>query len=47
MCNALVKMEAVQVLDKNNYSFGIKIVNIYMTVGSSKWGFWEWRKAAY
>jgi hypothetical protein len=29
-CNALVNQESVRVLWKNNYSFGIKIFNIYM-----------------
>ncbi|KAI0481923.1 glycoside hydrolase superfamily [Xylariaceae sp. FL0804] len=37
-CNALVNEEAVRVLWKNNYSFAIKIFNIYMTYGGTNWG---------
>lgn len=29
-CNALVNQESVRVLWKNNYSFAIKMFNIYM-----------------
>ncbi|KAF2092799.1 putative beta-galactosidase E [Rhizodiscina lignyota] len=38
MCNALVNMEAVRVMYKNNYSFGVKLLNIYMTFGGTNWG---------
>ncbi|KAI0385148.1 glycoside hydrolase family 35 protein [Hypomontagnella monticulosa] len=37
-CNALVNQESVRVLWKNNYGFGIKIFNIYMTYGGTNWG---------
>ncbi|KAH6653217.1 putative beta-galactosidase E [Truncatella angustata] len=37
-CNALVNQESVRVLWKNNYSFAIKIFNIYMTYGGTNWG---------
>ncbi|KAI0018860.1 glycoside hydrolase superfamily [Xylariomycetidae sp. FL0641] len=37
-CNALVNQEGVRVLWKNNYSFAIKIFNIYMTYGGTNWG---------
>ncbi|OTA99256.1 glycoside hydrolase family 35 protein [Hypoxylon sp. CI-4A] len=37
-CNALVNEESVRVLWKNNYSFAIKILNIYMTFGGTNWG---------
>lgn len=33
MCNALVNEESVRILYKNNYSFGVKIQNIYMVGG--------------
>ena len=38
MCNALVNEESVRVLYKNNYSFGVKLLNIYMTFGGTAWG---------
>ncbi|KIX93286.1 uncharacterized protein Z520_10929 [Fonsecaea multimorphosa CBS 102226] len=38
MCNALVNEEAVRILYKNNYSFGVKIQNIYMFYGGTNWG---------
>lgn len=38
MCNALVNEESVRVLFKNNYSFGVKLMNIYMTYGGTNWG---------
>ncbi|KAG0157680.1 hypothetical protein PDIDSM_4865 [Penicillium digitatum] len=38
MCGQLVNEEAVRVLYKNNYSFGVKIFNIYMTFGGTNWG---------
>ncbi|KAJ5177637.1 uncharacterized protein N7500_000336 [Penicillium coprophilum] len=38
MCNELVNEEAVRVVYKNNYSFGVKIFNIYMTFGGTNWG---------
>ncbi|KAI1654864.1 glycoside hydrolase family 35 protein [Daldinia decipiens] len=37
-CNALVNQEAVRVLWKNNYSFAVKIFNVYMTYGGTNWG---------
>lgn len=37
-CNALVNQESVRVLWKNNYSFAIKIFNVYMTYGGTNWG---------
>ncbi|KAI1103222.1 glycoside hydrolase family 35 protein [Jackrogersella minutella] len=37
-CNALVNEESVRVLWKNNYSFAIKMLNIYMTYGGTNWG---------
>ncbi|KAF7521836.1 hypothetical protein G7054_g12330 [Neopestalotiopsis clavispora] len=37
-CNALVNEESVRVLWKNNYSFAIKMFNIYMTYGGTNWG---------
>ncbi|KAI1632573.1 glycoside hydrolase superfamily [Biscogniauxia mediterranea] len=37
-CNALVNEQSVRVLWKNNYSFGIKIFNVYMTYGGTNWG---------
>lgn len=37
-CNALVNEESVRVLYKNNYSFGVKLMNIYMTFGGTNWG---------
>ncbi|KAL9080438.1 MAG: hypothetical protein Q9159_007606 [Coniocarpon cinnabarinum] len=38
MCNALVNQEAARVVYKNNYSFGVKLFNIYMTWGGTNWG---------
>ncbi|KAJ5951939.1 uncharacterized protein N7479_010352 [Penicillium vulpinum] len=38
MCGQLVNEEAVRVVYKNNYSFGVKIFNIYMTFGGTNWG---------
>ncbi|PCG90900.1 Glycoside hydrolase, family 35 [Penicillium occitanis (nom. inval.)] len=38
MCAALVNMEAARVVYKNNYSFGAKLFNIYMTYGGTNWG---------
>ncbi|KAJ5757703.1 uncharacterized protein N7511_006397 [Penicillium nucicola] len=38
MCGQLVNEEAVRVVYKNNYSFGVKILNIYMTFGGTNWG---------
>ncbi|KUI73723.1 putative beta-galactosidase E [Cytospora mali] len=38
MCAALVGPEALRVFYKNNYSFGVKIMNIYMTYGGTNWG---------
>lgn len=34
-CNALVNEESVRVLYKNNYSFGVKLLNVYMTYGGT------------
>ncbi|KUL82910.1 hypothetical protein ZTR_10382 [Talaromyces verruculosus] len=38
MCADLVNMEAARVVYKNNYSFGAKLFNIYMTYGGTNWG---------
>ncbi|KAJ5969663.1 hypothetical protein N7501_005911 [Penicillium viridicatum] len=38
MCGWLVNEEAVRVVYKNNYSFGVNIFNIYMTFGGTNWG---------
>ncbi|KAJ5413180.1 hypothetical protein N7465_005485 [Penicillium sp. CMV-2018d] len=38
MCGCLVNEEAARVVYKNNYSFGVKIFNIYMTFGGTNWG---------
>ncbi|KAJ5903857.1 hypothetical protein N7504_006240 [Penicillium tannophilum] len=42
MCGELLNEEAVRVVYKNNYSFGVKIFNIYMltikTYGGTNWG---------
>ena len=38
MFNALVNEESVRILYKNNYSFGVKILSIYMTYGGTNWG---------
>jgi len=32
MCGELVNEEAVRVVYKNNYSFGVKLFNIYMVI---------------
>ncbi|PLB53273.1 putative beta-galactosidase E [Aspergillus steynii IBT 23096] len=37
-CAILVNNEAVRVVNKNNYGFGVKIFNIYMTYGGTNWG---------
>ncbi|KAF2199152.1 hypothetical protein GQ43DRAFT_433640 [Delitschia confertaspora ATCC 74209] len=37
-CAALVNEQAVRVVYKNNYSFGVKLFNIYMTYGGTNWG---------
>lgn len=37
-CAALVGPEALRVFYKNNYSFGVKLLNIYMTYGGTNWG---------
>ncbi|KAJ5391927.1 hypothetical protein N7509_007417 [Penicillium cosmopolitanum] len=37
-CAELVNEEAVRVVYKNNYGFGVKIFNIYMTFGGTNWG---------
>lgn len=37
-CNALVNEEAVRVVYKQNYSFGVKLLNMYMTYGGTNWG---------
>ncbi|OGM40835.1 putative beta-galactosidase [Aspergillus bombycis] len=37
-CAMLVNHEASRVVYKNNYSFGVKIFNIYMTYGGTNWG---------
>ncbi|KAE8454333.1 hypothetical protein EG329_005258 [Mollisiaceae sp. DMI_Dod_QoI] len=38
MCAILVNNEGVQVLFKNNYSFGVTIFNTYMIYGGTNWG---------
>ncbi|KAJ5938139.1 hypothetical protein N7454_004481 [Penicillium verhagenii] len=38
MCGELLNEEAVRVVYKNNYSFGVKLFNIYMTYGGTNWG---------
>ena len=38
LCNSLVNQESVRVLFKNNYSFGVKLLSIYMTFGGTNWG---------
>ncbi|KAJ5291809.1 hypothetical protein N7478_001060 [Penicillium angulare] len=38
MCAELINEEAVRVVYKNNYSFGVKLFNIYMTFGGTNWG---------
>ncbi|KAJ5612956.1 hypothetical protein N7510_006150 [Penicillium lagena] len=38
MCAELINEEAIRVVYKNNYSFGVKIFNIYMTYGGTNWG---------
>ncbi|KKY15881.1 putative beta-galactosidase e [Phaeomoniella chlamydospora] len=37
-CAILVNNEAVRVVYKNNYSFGVKVFNVYMTYGGTNWG---------
>ncbi|CAK7211837.1 hypothetical protein SEUCBS140593_001299 [Sporothrix eucalyptigena] len=37
-CAALVGPEALRVFYKNSYSFGVKLLNIYMTYGGTNWG---------
>ncbi|CAK7244442.1 MAG: hypothetical protein STHCBS139747_005981 [Sporothrix thermara] len=37
-CAALVGPEALRVFYKNNYSFGVKLLSIYMTYGGTNWG---------
>ncbi|KAL9107270.1 MAG: hypothetical protein Q9227_007812 [Pyrenula ochraceoflavens] len=37
-CAILVNDQAVRVLYKNNYSFGVKLFNVYMTYGGTNWG---------
>lgn len=37
-CAALVGPSAIRVLYKNNWSFGAKLVNVYMTYGGTNWG---------
>lgn len=37
-CAALVGPEAIRVLYKNNWSFGTKLLNVYMTFGGTNWG---------
>ncbi|KXL47480.1 MAG: glycoside hydrolase family 35 protein [Acidomyces sp. 'richmondensis'] len=38
LCNAMVGPDAVRVFYKNNFSFGIKWFNLYMTYGGTNWG---------
>ncbi|KAJ5190140.1 beta-galactosidase E [Penicillium cinerascens] len=37
-CNAMVGPDAVRIFYKNNFSFGIKWFNLYMTYGGTNWG---------
>ncbi|KAI9693517.1 MAG: hypothetical protein M1820_009205 [Bogoriella megaspora] len=37
-CAILVNNQAERVLYKNNYSFGVKIFNVYMLYGGTNWG---------
>ncbi|KAH3022431.1 hypothetical protein KXV73_001301 [Aspergillus fumigatus] len=37
-CAILVNNEAVRVVYKNNYGFGVRVFNIYMTYGGTNWG---------
>ncbi|KAL5358314.1 putative beta-galactosidase E [Aspergillus floccosus] len=37
-CAILVNNEAVRVVNKNSYGFGVSIFNIYMTYGGTNWG---------
>jgi len=37
MCNALVNMEAVRVLYKHVYGFGVRLFSIYMSMGGTNW----------
>ncbi|GFF25268.1 probable beta-galactosidase E [Aspergillus udagawae] len=37
-CAILVNNEAVRVVYKNNYGFGVTVLNIYMTYGGTNWG---------
>ena len=37
-CAILISDQAVRVLYKNNYSFGVTLFNIYMTYGGTNWG---------
>ena len=38
LCNAFINDKAVRILFKNNYSFGVKIFNVYMMYGGTNWG---------
>jgi hypothetical protein len=37
-CGALVNAEAVRVLHKQLFSFGVKLLNVYMLFGGTNWG---------
>ncbi|KAF7177626.1 hypothetical protein CNMCM7691_005987 [Aspergillus felis] len=37
-CAILVNNEAARVVYKNNYGFGVTVLNIYMTYGGTNWG---------
>ena len=38
MCAILINDQAVRVLFKNNYSYGVKLFNTYMIYGGTNWG---------
>ena len=38
LCNAFINDRAVRILFKNNYSFGVKLFNVYMMYGGTNWG---------
>lgn len=38
LCADFINYEAVRILFKNNYSFGVKLFNVYMMYGGTNWG---------
>ena len=38
LCADFINDQAVKILFKNNYSFGVKIFNVYMMYGGTNWG---------